>query len=123
MKNTPEGKSAFLNKVYYPKKENGEKMKGFHNTFKRMKWDEPCPARTIQSGNMGGHNNVHPGRKLPNGTYSDARVLTMRELFIVSSLPEDWNLPPEISDSFVRAVIGEAIPPKFCEAIIKGIKL
>jgi DNA (cytosine-5)-methyltransferase 1 len=123
MKHTPEGKSAFLNKVYYPKKENGEKMKGFHNTFKRMKWDEPCPARTIQSGNMGGHNNVHPGNKLPNGTYSDARVLTMRELFIVSSLPEDWNLPPDISDSFVRAVIGEAIPPKFCEAIIEGIEL
>jgi DNA (cytosine-5)-methyltransferase 1 len=121
LKHTPEGKSAFLNEFFYPKKENGEKMKGFHNTFKRMKWDEPCPARTIQSGNMGGHNNVHPGRKLQNGTYSDARVLTMRELFIVSSLPEDWDLPPDISDAFIRAVIGEAIPPKFCEAIIKGI--
>ena len=122
MKHTPEGKSAFLNKFYYPKKANGQKMKGFHNTFKRMVWDEPCPARTIQSGNMGGHNNVHPGRKLSNGTYSDARVLTMRELFIVSSLPADWPLSPKFSDSFIRAVIGEAIPPKFSEAIIKGMK-
>ena len=121
MKHTSEGKSAFLNEVYYPKKANGEKMKGFHNTFKRMKWDAPCPARTVQSGNMGGHNNVHPGRMLPDGTYSDARVLTMRELFIVSSLPADWNLPSEVTDTFIRAVIGEAIPPKFSEAIIKGI--
>lgn len=121
MKYTPEGKSALLNDIYYPRKVNGERMKGFHNTFSRMKWDEPSPARTMQSGNMGGHNNVHPGRILPDGTYSDARVLTMRELFIVSSLPEDWVIPPDVSDTFIRSVIGEAIPPKFSEAIIKGI--
>lgn len=121
MRHTPEGKSAFLNEVHFPKKANGEKMKGFHNTFARMRWDEPCPARTIQSGNMGGHNNVHPGRPLADGTFSDARVLTMRELFIVSSLPADWDLPSNVSDTFIRAVIGEAIPPKFSEAIIKGI--
>lgn len=121
MKHTPEGRSAFLNEVHYPKKANGERMKGFHNTFARMKWDEPCPARTIQSGNMGGHNNGHPGRLQNDGTYSDARVLTMRELFIVSSLPADWELPTNVTDSFIRAVIGEAIPPRFSEAIIKGI--
>lgn len=121
MRHTPEGKSAFLNDVHYPKKADGERMKGFHNTFSRMRWDEPCPARTIQSGNMGGHNNCHPGRPLADGTYSDARVLTMRELFIVSSLPADWELPDNITDTFIRAVIGEAIPPRFSEAIIKGI--
>lgn len=121
MRHTPEGKSAFLNSVHYPKKADGERMKGFHNTYARMRWNEPCPARTIQSGNMGGHNNVHPGRLLADGTYSDARVLTMRELFIVSSLPADWELPDNVTDTFIRAVIGEAIPPRFSEAIIKGI--
>lgn len=121
MSHTPEGKSAFMNDVYYPKKENGEKMKGFHNTFARIKWDEPCPARAMQSGNVGGHNNVHPGRLNEDGTYSDARVLTLRELFIVSSLPADWNLPKWCTDNFIRQIIGEAIPPKFSEAIIKGI--
>ena len=122
MRHTPEGKSAFLNKIYYPKKENGERMKGFHNTYARIKWDEPCPARTMQSGNMGGHNNVHPGYLLADGTQSDARALTLRELFIVSSLPADWNLPEWCSDNFIRQMIGEAIPPKLSEAIIKGIK-
>lgn len=121
MRYTPEGKSAMLNPVHYPKKENGERMKGFHNTFARMRWDEPCPARAMQSGNIGGHNNVHPGRKLPDGTYSDARVLTLRELFIVSSLPSDWNLPEWCTDNFIRQIIGEAIPPKFSESIIKQI--
>lgn len=52
MKHTPEGKSALTNEIHYPKKADGTRMKGFHNTFKRIKWDEPCPARAMQSGNM-----------------------------------------------------------------------
>lgn len=121
MRHTPEGKSALKNEIYYPKKENGEPIKGFHNTYKRMKWDEPSPARAINNGNMGGHNNVHPGRLLKDGTYSDARVLTLRELFIVSSLPADMDLPEWCSDTLIRTVIGEAIPPVFSRNILKGI--
>ena len=122
LRHTPTGKSAMKNEIYYPKKANGEKIIGFHNTYKRMKWNEPCPARAMNNGNMGGHNNVHPGRLLDDGTYSDARVLTLRELFIVSSLPADWDLPEWCSDTLIRTVIGEAIPPMFCKNIIKGIK-
>jgi len=121
MKHTPEGKSALKNAVYFPKKVNGEPIKGFHNTYTRMKWDEPCPARTMNSGNLGGHNNVHPGKLMPDGTYSDARVLTLRELFIVTSLPADIDLPNWCSDNFIRQMIGEAIPPRFAERIVEGI--
>ena len=121
MRHTPEGCSALKNEIYFPKKENGDRIKGFHNTYKRMKWNEPCPARAMNNGNMGGHNNVHPGRLLSDGTYSDARVLTLRELFIVSSLPADWDLPSWCTDNLIRTVIGEAIPPLFCKNIIKGI--
>lgn len=121
MKHTPEGKSAMVNEVYYPRKPNGERIKGFHNTYKRMKWNEPCPARAMNNGNMGGHNNVHPGRILSDGTYSDSRVLTLRELFIVSSLPADWELPIWCTDNLIRTVIGEAIPPKFSKSIIEMI--
>ncbi|WRB84620.1 DNA cytosine methyltransferase [Helicobacter pylori] len=122
LKHTAEGKSAMKNEFYYPKKENGDRIIGFHNTYKRMKWSEPAPARATNSGNMGGHNNVHPGRLQSDGTYSDARVLTLRELFIVSSLPADWDLPIFASETLIRSVIGEAIPPMFCKNIIKGIK-
>lgn len=121
MKHTNEGQSALKNEIYYPKKINGEKIKGFHNTYKRMRWNEPCPARAMNSGNIGGHNNVHPGRQLPDGTRSDARVLTLRELFIVSSLPADWELPSRCTDNFIRTVIGEAIPPKFSYSIVSRI--
>lgn len=121
IKHTKEGKSAIYNELYYPKKPNGEKIKGFHNTYKRMKWDEPAPTRAINNGNMGGTNNIHPGRQLPDGTRSDARVLTLRELFIVSSLPPDLDLPEWCTDNLIRTVIGEAIPPLFSYNIIKGI--
>ena len=120
-KHTLEGQSAIYNDIFYPKKANGERIKGFHNTYKRMKWDEPAPARAMNNGNMGGTNNIHPGRLLNDGTVSDARVLTLRELFIVSSLPADLDLPDWCTDNLIRTVIGEAIPPLFSYNFIKGI--
>lgn len=121
MKHTATGKSAINNEIYYPKKENGDRIRGFHNTFKRMDWDKPCPARTTYCGSMSSHNNVHPGRLLPNGTYSDARVLTLYETFIVSSIPTSTKFPSDVSDSFIRTVIGESVPPLLTAKIMKEI--
>ena len=121
LKHTAPGKSAIANPVYYPKKEDGTRIKGFHNTFKRMVWDQPCPARTTYSGSISSHNNVHPGRLLPDGTYSDARALTLLETFTVSSIPEDIIFPSNASENFIRTIIGEAIPPRLLERIIEMI--
>lgn len=121
LKHTPEGQSAMKNEVFYPKKADGSRVKGFHNTYNRMRWDEPAPARTTNNHMMSGHNNVHPGRLLPDGTWSDARVLTLRELIIVSSLPLDWNLPNNFSETDIRIIIGEAIPPLLSKKIVETI--
>lgn len=121
LRHTPTGKSAIANEEYYPKKADGTRIKGFHNTFKRMNWDEPCPTRTTYSGSASSHNNVHPGRPLPDGTYSDARVLTLLETFIVSSVPEDVNFPENATESFIRTAIGESIPPKLMMKTIETI--
>ena len=88
-----------------------------------MKWDEPAPTRALNNGAISGHNNVHPGRLKSDGTYSDARVLTMLELFIVSSLPKNWNYPKKYSDSFIRQIIGEGVPPLFIKKILGGINI
>ena len=122
LRHTSPGKSAIVNEIYYPKKDNGERIKGFHNTFKRMVWDDPCPTRTTFSGSMSSHNNVHPGRKQADGTYSDARVLTLLETFIVASIPEDVTFPSDATDTFIRTVIGESIPPKLLYQVIDGIR-
>lgn len=121
LKHTPTGKSALTNEIYYPKKADGTRIKGFHNTFKRMVWDQPCPTRTTFSGSISSHNNVHPGRLKNDGTYSDARVLTLLETFIVSSIPKDIDFPKGSTDTFIRTVIGESIPPKLMMKVIEQI--
>lgn len=122
MSHTPEGLSAFKNKVHFPHKPDGTMISGFHNTYNRMHWDLPCAAVTTNSGMISGHNNVHPGRLKPDGTYSDARVLTLLELLIVSSLPTDWNLPANYKESLVRTIIGEAIPPRLLYKVLSTLK-
>lgn len=122
MSHTPEGLSAFKNPVYYPKKADGTMVKGFHNTYNRMHWDLPCAAVTTNSGMISGHNNVHPGRLQPDGTYSDPRVLSLLELLIVSSLPTDWNLPEDYKEATVRTIIGEAIPPRLLYQVLSTLR-
>ena len=125
MKHTPEGKSALINKTHYPKKIDGTRIKGFHNTFSRIVWDKPAWTITTNNGSIGSHNTVHPGRKLKNGTYSDARVLTLLEIFLLTSLP--LKIIKKIDDSFtdtlIRKVTGESVPPLFMKKILKEIRI
>lgn len=97
-------------------------MKGFKSTYSRMSWDKPAPTITMNNGSLGGQENGHPGRKLENGLYSDARVLTHLELFRLMGLPDNWSVPEWASDSMIRHVIGEAIPPKLTMEIMKTLK-
>lgn len=123
MKHTPTGKSAFDNKIYYPQKEDGIKIKGFSTTYKRISWDKPSPTITMCNGGISSQNNVHPGRKRADGTYSDARVLSLKELMILTGLPNNWKVPEWASENLVRKVIGEGVPPKLIEAIVKNIPI
>ena len=109
------------NEVMYPRRRDGRKVSGFHNTYKRMKWDAPSPARATNNGLISGHNNVHPGHMLDRERWSDPRVLTLLELFIVSSLPVNWNIPVGAKESFVRLLIGEAIPPMMLKEVVAMI--
>lgn len=112
MSHTPTGKSALDNPVYFPQK-NKRKIKGFKTTYKRIDWDRPAPTITMCNGAISSQNNVHPGRLLKNGLYSDARVLSILELIRLTGLPDNWNIPFWASDNFIRQVLGEAFPPKF----------
>jgi DNA (cytosine-5)-methyltransferase 1 len=122
MKNTPTGKTAFDNPVFYPKKETGERIRGFKTTYKRIEWDRPSPTITMANGSVSSQNNVHPGRQLPDGTYSDARVLTLLELFKLTGLPDCWKPPKNASEHLIRDVIGEAVPPNLLKALFSEIK-
>ena len=121
---TPSGKSAFDNiDKFKPRKKDGSFTKGFKNTYKRQSWDKPGYTVTMYNRTIGSQNNVHPGRytgKDADGydLYSDARVLTIYELMIITSLPKDWNIPNWASEHFIRQVIGEGIPPLLVQKIM-----
>ena len=121
MANTATGMTAHDNDIHYPKKKDGSRVKGYRATYKRMKWDSPASAITMRSDAISSQDNVHPGRKNKDGTYSDARVLTLRELFIVESLPAEWDIPEWCTDTFIRQIIGEAVPPMLAYNIVRKI--
>lgn len=121
MRYTPTGKSAFENPEHYPKKNDGTRIKGYGNTYKRMRWDFPAPTITMRNEIISSQENVHPGRQLPDGSWSDARILTLRELLIVSSLPGDMDIPQNLSETQFRQLVGEGVPPRMLKKILEGM--
>ena len=125
MMHTPSGQTAFDNEIYYPKKDNGERVNGHYNTYRRLDWDKPSRTITQNSGVISSLCCVHPGKEFidENGDklYSEPRCLTIYELFIVSSLPKDWNVPDWADDKLIREVIGEGIPPMLVKNIVQNL--
>lgn len=121
MKHTPTGNSAFNNPVHYPKKENGERIKGYQSSYRRIKWDEPSPTITMRNDAISSQRNVHPGNLQSDGTYSDARVLSILELMRLTGLPDNWRIPDDTSEILIRQVLGECIPPLLIKALVKEI--
>ena len=121
MMHTPSGCTAFDNKIFYPKKDDGTRVNGHYNTYRRFEWDKPARTITQNNGVISSLCCVHPGKSyVKNGEvlYSDPRCLTLYELFIVFSLPKDWNVPDWADERFIRRVVGEGIPPMLIKNIV-----
>ncbi len=121
LRHTPTGKTALDNEIYYPKKQDGTRIKGYATTYKRIDWDRPAPTITMANGSVSSQNNVHPGILKKDGTYSDARVLSLKEIFILTGLPDDWHPPKWASENLTRQVIGEGVPPRLIDKLLTTI--
>ena len=89
-----------------------------------MSWDRPAPTVTIQNASVTSFQTIHPGRPTKKrGIYSDPRVLSIFELMRVSTLPDDWAIPEWASESLIRRVIGEGIPPLLVKKIVAKLGL
>lgn len=116
---------------------------GFTTAYKRMDWEKPSPTVTMTNGSISSQNNVHPGNLNDNKTYSDSRVLTIREVLLVCGLPEDaldsfaHNLDDnedikypfkfgsfgyDYNPSFIRKVLGELFLPKMALSLLQQVK-
>ena len=130
MKNTKTGQSAYENEHPEFQPTTNDKntrevrlIKAFSTAYKRMKWDEPAPTITLSSSSISGQCNVHPGRKIGK-EWSDARPLTVREISILSGLPECWldgYSEDDYNERFFRDVIGECAAPKMVQFLIDSI--
>lgn len=128
MMHTPEGASAWQNKVFFPTLSDGTKSKGYKNTYKRQWWDKPAYTVTRYTSRLGSQENGHPGypqnpsedekRRL----WSDARVLSIFELMRISSLPDDWNIPDWASSNLIREILGEGVPPRLLESALIALE-
>lgn len=122
MMHTPSGNTAFDNEYYYPKKDNGDKVNGHYNTYRRFDWDKPARTITQNNGVISSLCCVHPGKLYISDKgetlYSEARCLTIYELLLVFSLPTNWNIPDWADDRFIRQVIGEGIPPMLIKNLV-----
>jgi len=128
MQHTPEGCTAWNNEVFYPTLKDGTKGKGYKNTYKRQWWDKPAYTVTMYTSRIGSQENGHPGYAIVDSPdeekrlWSDARVLSIYELMMVSSLPSDWNIPDWASSNVIREAIGEGVPPKLIAAALESLR-
>ena len=81
--------------------------RGFKPSYRRMSWDAPAGALTTNSGVLASDVKGHP---------TEHRVLSLREILIVSTIAGDWPWKDRFrADAFsqrlVRTIIGESIPP------------
>jgi modification methylase hgaIA len=121
MLHTPTGKSAFDNDIYFPKKTDGTKIKGYNTTYKRMRWDTVAPTITTANGVLSSQCNVHPGNEVSNGIYDNARVLSLFEIILLMTIPNNINLPENYNENLIRKTIGEGIPPLLIKKIISTL--
>ena len=126
MQKTPPGSTAFDNKKFYPQKNDGERISGHYNHYRRHSWEKPSRSLTQNNGVISSLACVHPGHSLIEGNedkriYSDPRCFSIYELLIISSLPLNWNIPDWIKESEIRKIIGEGIPAKLVKYIFKEL--
>ncbi len=106
-------------------------IKGRRTSYRRMRWNRPAPTITCNSDTVSSDTKVHP---------SENRVLSLREVMIlqtVEAYPYRWEASRDpywqlrkapsgsaklaFSDTFLRDIIGEAIPPLWLQIIFDNL--
>lgn len=123
MRHTPSGSSAWQNRLpsHRPHVLNQDgssrPIRGFRNTYKRMAWDSPAPTIIRGCHMISSSNTVHPGRPNGDGTWSDARTLSVLECMVLMGLPTDWGLPDDLPYKHAVEALGEG----FCPTVVAGL--
>lgn len=83
-------------------------IRGFRtSSYKRMPPDAPSPTVTTASGHIGSHSTIHPWEVRVMSTFECAMLQTFPVDFVWGEALKKWG------HTHVRAMIGEAVPPRF----------
>lgn len=98
------------NEELAPKCHKG-KTDGFKDVYGRMWWDRPSPTITTKFFSLSNGRFGHP---------EEDRAISLREGAILQSFPMNYNFK-STSIAKTARMIGNAVPPKYAEAIGKAI--
>ena len=87
------------------------KKNGFKDTYGRMFWDRPAPTITTKFFSISNGRFAHP---------EENRAISLREGAILQSFPKSYIFKTKCIANTAR-MIGNAVPPKYAEAIGKAI--
>lgn len=92
-------------------------MRGFTSAYRRMKWDEPSTTLTTNFSYVSSDNKIHPEQN---------RVLSIYEAFKLHTLDRYdfmWEISKGVpaSDTLIKEIIGESVPPFGLEIIINHL--
>lgn len=85
--------------------------KSFKDTYGRMWWDRPSPTITTKFFSISNGRFAHP---------EENRAISLREGAVLQSFPKDYVFKSASIEKTAR-MIGNAVPPKYAEAIGKAI--
>lgn len=83
----------------------------FKDTYGRMWWDKPAPTITTKFFSISNGRFAHP---------EEDRAISLREGAVLQSFPKDYVFKTASISNTAR-MIGNAVPPKYAEAIGKAI--
>lgn len=107
----PQCTGPLLRPVVAHKPDGWRLIRGFRSSsYRRMHPDRPAATITTATGHVGSAHTVHP---------YENRVLSPHECAHLQTIPADYDWGDtldEYGSTFVRAMIGEALPPLFAQA-------
>lgn len=83
----------------------------FKDTYGRMYWDKPAPTITTKFFSISNGRFAHP---------EENRAISLREGAVLQSFPKDYIFKTKCIANTAR-MIGNAVPPKYAEAIGRAI--
>ena len=84
-------------------------VRGFKSSYRRMSPERPASTITTASGHLGSDYTIHPEQN---------RLLSPLECALLQTFPTDFQWGNSLrswGQGFIRAIVGEAVPPHFTE--------